>query len=79
MEEKKLSVDIQPRTLPSTQQIVQKMSSNDLQDQQTRIQFETTGSRMMGEGINDNWFELRFSSLGPDRRGYHSTFSHNKK
>ena len=39
-------------------------------------------SRIMiggGEGINDNWYELRFSKVGPDRRGYHSSFVHNKK
>ena len=23
-----------------------------------------------GEGINDNWYELRFAKVGPDRRGY---------
>lgn len=26
------------------------------------------------DSYNDNWFELRFLNLGPDRRGYHSTF-----
>jgi hypothetical protein len=30
------------------------------------------------ESLN-NWYELRFPSLGPDRRGYHSTFVHNKR
>ena len=28
---------------------------------------------------NANWYELRFPVLGPDRRGYHSTFVHNKR
>lgn len=28
---------------------------------------------------NANWYELRFQQLGPDRRGYHSTFQHNKR
>ena len=27
----------------------------------------------------DNWYELRFSKIGPDRRGYHSSFIHGKK
>jgi len=31
-------------------------------------------SKYLGDGYNDNWYELRFSSLGPDRRGYHSSF-----
>ena len=26
-----------------------------------------------------NWYELRFHAVGPDRRGYHSTFVHNKR
>lgn len=28
---------------------------------------------------NTNWYELRFQQVGPDRRGYHSTFQHNKR
>jgi N-acetylneuraminic acid mutarotase len=28
---------------------------------------------------NNNWYELRFPNLGPERRGYHSTFVHNKR
>ncbi len=28
---------------------------------------------------NNNWYELRFPVIGPDRRGYHSTFIHNKR
>ena len=36
-------------------------------------------SRFLGEGVNDNWSELRFPSAGPDRRGYHSSFIHNKR
>ena len=27
----------------------------------------------------DNWSELRFEKLGPERRGYHSTFIHQDK
>ena len=71
MEEKKLSVDIQKRDLS---QHVQKIDSPTLNfgkgdDQRS----------MMGDGVNDNWYELRFSTIGPDRRGYHSSFIHNKK
>jgi hypothetical protein len=40
---------------------------------------KNTSKIMGGEGPNDNWFELRFSTVGPDRRGYHSSFMHNKK
>lgn len=41
---------------------------------------ENNASKMYAtEGPNDNWFELRFSTVGPDRRGYHSSFMHNKK
>lgn len=36
-------------------------------------------SRIIEEVANDNWYELRFQNLGPDRRGYHSTFVHNKR
>ena len=31
------------------------------------------------DGLYDNWAELRFPFLGPDRRSYHSSFIHNKK
>lgn len=31
------------------------------------------------DGINDNWYELRFGKIGPDRRSYHASFIHNKK
>jgi hypothetical protein len=36
-------------------------------------------SRVLGESSNDNWFELRFLAAGPDRRGYHASFLHNRR
>lgn len=33
----------------------------------------------MREDENMNWYELRISGKHPERRGYHSTFTHNNK
>lgn len=74
MEEKKLSVEIQRRNDYSGS--VQKIDH----DSSTKLDLGNRNtSKYMGDGTNDNWFELRFSNLGPDRRGYHSSFIHNKK
>lgn len=73
MEERKLQVD----PLRKETSTMQKYSTNE----ETRLDFQRAGnaSFMGGDGYNENWFELRFLSLGPDRRGFHATFQHNKK
>jgi hypothetical protein len=72
MEEKKLSIEVQKKDLSS---YVQRIEDNT----NTRLPFEHNASKFLGESINDNWYELRFSNVGPDRRGYHSSFIHNKR
>jgi hypothetical protein len=73
MEEKKLTIDVQAnkRDLPPAKR------TTDSPD--TRLELDKSNNRIITDGPNDNWFEFRFSGLGPDRRGYHSTFLHNKK
>ena len=71
MEEKKLSIEQYniglKRDLSSQQQ--------KLDEQDPKLMFAMRdNSKYLGDGYNDNWYELRFSSLGPDRRGYHSSF-----
>lgn len=68
MEEKKLSVELHKRE--TNNNITYKQDNDD-----PRLQFPSKEvSKYFGDGINDNWYELRFSSIGPDRRGYHSSF-----
>ena len=66
MEERKLAIDVQKRDLT---QLVTKLGDDP--------QLDLKGN--YAEGQNDNWTELKFNSIGPDRRGYHSTFIHNKR
>lgn len=75
MEEKKLSVEIAKRDLS---QHVQKIDASD-SAMKIGLLDNSTSKMYAAEGPNDNWFELRFSTVGPDRRGYHSSFMHNKK
>lgn len=72
MEERKVSVEVHRKSFVGQ---VQKMDSPHID--LSRANDEV--SRVLGEGINDNWYELRFPSAGPDRRGYHSSFIHNKR
>lgn len=72
MEEKKLNMELSRKDINGF--------AYKTEGDATRIDFQGKDmNKYMGDGYNDNWFELRFSSLGPDRRGYHSTFQHNKK
>ncbi len=81
MEEKKLSVEIQKRDLSKHVQKMEDGSNlelglrNAMNNQNDSSMMFATG----GDGVNENWYELRFAKVGPDRRGYHSTFVHNKK
>ena len=73
MEERKVSIEVHKKSFVGQ---VQKMDSG------AHIDFARADdevSRVLGEGVNDNWYELRFPSAGPDRRGYHSSFMHNKR
>jgi hypothetical protein len=72
MEEKKLRVDIQKKDMS---QHIQKVD-NDKIDLKG---IDQDNSRFLSDGTNENWYELRFIKAGPDRRGYHSSFQHNKK
>jgi hypothetical protein len=69
MEEKKIMMDFGLNHHKSRQaDVTQEHSKLDLS------RAEEEGSRMFGDGQYDNWYELRFPTIGPDRRSYHSTF-----
>jgi len=74
MEEKKLSVEIQKRDLSQHVQRLESPERLNLKQMSSDAQnYYTTA------GLNDNWYELRFGKVGPDRRSYHASFVHNKK
>ena len=75
MEEKKLSIDINKKDLS---QYVHKMEEEEGRNNQMLPQADTSLG-LTGDHQFDNWYELRFTKVGPDRRGYHSSFIHNKK
>jgi hypothetical protein len=74
MEERKLSIEVQRKDYSPSD--LKKMDSSP--DDKIHFQHGET-SKMLGESTLDNWYELRFPTLGPDRRGYHSSFIHNKR
>jgi hypothetical protein len=62
-----------------------KSRMNDISQEHSKLDLsragmgDEDGSRMFGDGQFDNWYELRFPSVGPDRRSYHSTFQYSKR
>ena len=40
---------------------------------------DVDNSQLQGDDHFNNWCEIRFPELGPHRRGYHTSFIHNKK
>lgn len=72
MEERKIHVEVQKRSVPGQ---VTKMDSKEADFSKA----DEEVSKVLGDGGNDNWFELRFLATGPDRRGYHSSFIHNRR
>jgi hypothetical protein len=74
MEQKKLSVDV-----PQKRNTITMRQETEEDGGAIKLNFDKSNPGKIIEGIHDNWYELRFSNVGPDRRGYHSTFLHNKR
>ena len=74
MEQRKLAVDV-----PQKRNTIALNRDTEEEGGAVKLTFDKSMPSKIFEGINDNWFELRFANVGPDRRGYHSTFLHNKR